>query len=481
MRHRNTDKCGESRVSRNMKILGRSDGSTHLHPKFKDVTILFVLFVCFHLFRAPRALIEGRFWAEEGSLWWDHARRSGVWSQLTYVVPGNGYISLNANIQTFFASLLPIRIAPLLTTWTSLLGMFLPAAILILLPRRLFKERSITIFVASLLLFSSPGLEPDVFANSINLQTHLAIALSVCIFADWDLISTRLFCSLVIPLQLLAILSGSYGLAVGAIVLIIALIGIWRRREIESLGQSSKVAISFVILSILAIVVQISVFLVGLSEHGVRAERARHPLPNIHNFLSFFASNLSTVGWSRTQSDQVFERLLLDSSSAAVVAIPFLILVILCVFPLMSRRLTDRGTKTWKDEFLSSARWVPLNLLFAYVTISLVTLYGYASPIPNTRYQVVASAILVMCVLSAIAVNFDGSSLRAMKYVIGGYLLIVGFVGMQNDPWTYLTCGRSCVPWSTQVAEAEDGLRQEFIFWPMHSDPQFTSAVRLDG
>jgi hypothetical protein len=82
---------------------------------------------------------------------------------------------------------------------------------------------------------------------------------------------------------------------------------------------------------------------------------------------------------------------------------------------------------------------------------------------------------------SAIVVNLDGKSLQPVKFLVAGYLLLIGFIGLRNDPWTYLTCGPNCIPWETQVTEANSGLRREFIFWPMHSDPQFTSAVQLEG
>lgn len=449
----------------------------HSRKSVIDLTVLMFVFVGVCVFRAPHVLLRGRYWAEEGSLWWNHARNTGFFGHLKYVVPGNGYLSLNANLQTQIASWLPTRIGPLFTSWTSLLGMFLPAFVLFVIPRKIFRSRSEVIMIASLVLFASPVMEPDVFANSINLQTFLAISLAILILADWNKLSSRHVYFLVLPVQLLAILSGSYGLVTGMACLAIGFVRFTTHQKHEGGRSLDTSMIAFLVASLVAIVVQAGVFINGLLEHGVRPERARHPLPNVHNFLSFFASNLTTVFVSRSESDHLFERLTMDFGTALMWTVPFLILTASCVRPALRVRRLHGESWNFRAALLCSPSFAPVLLLVLYMLTAILTLYGYASPIPNTRYQVVASLVLLLCIVAAIDQNLQG----AFRWVSLGLAIIaglgVGITSFRDDPWTYLSCGRSCVSWEDQVIEAKQLVRTEYVFWPMHSDPRFTAPV----
>src|SRR5215470_16551381 len=66
--------------------------------------------------RAPYVLTRGRFFAEEGSIYYPHMRDGSIW----YVAKSVGYIYGFLNGATWLAARVPIEHAPLVTAWLSL-------------------------------------------------------------------------------------------------------------------------------------------------------------------------------------------------------------------------------------------------------------------------------------------------------------------------------------------------------------------------
>src|SRR5258706_9019204 len=82
--------------------------------------LLLVVYAGAVVLRMPRILLEGRFWAEEGDIYFRPA-----WigpSSQALLAPHQGYYSLLDNLASAVAAhLVPLLYAPLLTIWTGLL------------------------------------------------------------------------------------------------------------------------------------------------------------------------------------------------------------------------------------------------------------------------------------------------------------------------------------------------------------------------
>ena len=66
--------------------------------------------------RAPHVLLNGRFWAEEGTIHFAHAFAEGGIGGLTFIDQRAGYLNIVPNVGTWLASLVPLSVAPLVTT-----------------------------------------------------------------------------------------------------------------------------------------------------------------------------------------------------------------------------------------------------------------------------------------------------------------------------------------------------------------------------
>lgn len=162
--------------------------SRHL-PFLVIISIYFFV----NLFIARDVLLHGRFWAEEGTLYWanafDNAQTKSLLAHLVFLAPAAGYLNFVANIFTFLAVLIGgVYFSPLVTTWLSFLVMLLPSTIVYLYLND--RTRLVRTIISTLILFSPPALSGEIFANSINSQVFLA--LSSILFLFTKTISSKL-------------------------------------------------------------------------------------------------------------------------------------------------------------------------------------------------------------------------------------------------------------------------------------------------
>jgi hypothetical protein len=124
-------------------------------------------------------LFYGRFFAEEGSIWFANSLSSNVVEQLTFVAPMTGYYTANVNLIILISSLIPLKFIPFFTTWISLFVQFLPAIFFL----NLTSTRSSSFrLIGFLVLCLHPiFFEGETFANSINSQTYLAMCAIICV------------------------------------------------------------------------------------------------------------------------------------------------------------------------------------------------------------------------------------------------------------------------------------------------------------
>ena len=143
--------------------------------------ILLLLFVSLVVTRLPIVTLQGRFWAEDGSLYFHNARLLPWWQAAFR--PQNGYLSLIANLSGILANaLVPLDRAPLVTEILALFVQMLPA--IILLTSRDMWLRTAPIVSATILLIAMPPLCDEVWLNTANSQFHVALAAALCVSLD---------------------------------------------------------------------------------------------------------------------------------------------------------------------------------------------------------------------------------------------------------------------------------------------------------
>jgi len=434
---------------------------------------VFIVLVSTHLLlgvmRAPAVLISGRFWAEEGSIMWSHARSSDALDSILFN-PGGGYLNLYANLTTYVASLLEPEAAPFFTAWTSFLLALLPAAVIVGLPLRISISATWKTLIGFGLLFLPAVTEPDIFANSLQMQVHFGVFAATLMLVDFSKLN-RITLLILSPLFLIAALSGAHAAVIGSVMFLTSVISQLlcrtsaeraKPRDLNTLMAGS----AFVFGSI----IQAAIFLINRSSLPEDVTHHRGRVPSPFATATYVVSNFSTIFSGRLLTEQILERSgfwILRSISLLLVGTLLAVFAYSTHVSLKRNSAVREMTLNCRLSYLFSE--VRVQLVIAYCASTFITLFGFVSPLPNARYQTVSSVLLYFIVVFFVS-KWAGKMFASFFMTTLG---ISSILGLAYDPWNFLTCREPCVEWLTQTREVDEGLRTRFEFWPLHASPPF--------
>jgi hypothetical protein len=130
--------------------------------------------------RSPVVMFIGRFWAEEGTVYFQYAWTHSFLDALT--APHIGYYNFVANVAGIFAAQVPLEIAPRTTAGIALLVQLLPPA-LVLFTRIPGLGTPLRKAIALLLFLVVPA-NPEVGLNSINSHFILCVATGLVLVSE---------------------------------------------------------------------------------------------------------------------------------------------------------------------------------------------------------------------------------------------------------------------------------------------------------
>jgi len=159
-------------------LSGRAPGVHHAVPARALLVVLFSILV---MVRIPAILLDGRFWAEEGVVYF-HAAWTRPWLDALVTIH-TGYLNIVASSAALLAvHLVPLEQAPLVTSSVALVFQILPAIVLAT-SRIPWLQGSPAFAVALLILLIPPG-DAEVWLNAITSQFHLALCVGLILAAD---------------------------------------------------------------------------------------------------------------------------------------------------------------------------------------------------------------------------------------------------------------------------------------------------------
>jgi len=123
------------------------------------------------IWRCPAFLVEPRFWAEEGKYYFESAYNNSFWHGM--FAEHFGYFSFVPNAATAFATLFPLEVAPLFTTYTAGVFQLLVCSLIIFGNSPFWDTVPRKLLVACGMLLLAPG---EVWLTTICTQYWLTIA-----------------------------------------------------------------------------------------------------------------------------------------------------------------------------------------------------------------------------------------------------------------------------------------------------------------
>lgn len=120
-------------------------------------------------------LLSGRFWAEEGHVFFRDLYGLSFFEALSYVSPRHGQYFLGINLSVYLATLVPFEYAPLVTTYFALV---IQAIIVVLLLgyRDQLKINSLSLAALMVIITAIPQSD-EVWASSTNMHWHMQVIL----------------------------------------------------------------------------------------------------------------------------------------------------------------------------------------------------------------------------------------------------------------------------------------------------------------
>lgn len=153
--------------------------SKQIEKKYFSFFILFLL-AAISFYRSPDIFLEGRFWGEDGSIYFQNALKNKFFENFFKIYyPTEGYYNLFPRIAALIASSVSIEFAALINVYMSYSILFYIFILAIFSNSFLLENKKQKFLFCFLILFCS-SFVPEVWINSINAQIYFC-ALSILI------------------------------------------------------------------------------------------------------------------------------------------------------------------------------------------------------------------------------------------------------------------------------------------------------------
>jgi hypothetical protein len=408
----------------------------------KGMPILaFAVLVIVALSRSPYLFVHGRFWAEEGSLHFRRMVLDPFPEDVLFIQNRTGYINSITNLATWLADQVPLRQAPLVTTWLSLAVILSLVWVALFWPSELLPTGASRLAAATLLLVGTLASH-EVWVNSINLPTYLGLLTVLLLFVDVRRIGrARLgFAGAALGI---ASISGIYSVVLTPLYVVRA----YQERTRRHVALAAILTVGACIQFVLVMKNRSSGDLAdtkmkfpGWSE-GLRESAGRHVLAFLIN---------------RDQAEEIVRR---TRPTDNLLAMSFCALVVLVFIGAVLAYAPNRRVV-----------WM---LVAAFALTELLVLYGAHEG--GGRYSVVPIGILILALVHGAATTrqpflaFGATALCAV-------VLISGLAAFWTYGSTRLRC-QNCPEWQDQVREWEAGRRNDLRIWPYDGD--YVWRIRL--
>jgi len=409
----------------------------------KNKRKIFVFFLLALLFyRSPFIFLNGRFMAEEGSVFFKYAYLNNFFDTLFFIDFLSGYMNLWANISAIISNLFPLKFSPLVSNYLSLIPKLL-IIIYIFYKKNIFIDNFYYQIIFILIIFISPLNVPEIWMNSINSQIFFAVIVFFLIFLKYDKSKYDIVDSSILTI---AGLTGVYSCIFFPIYLLKFIY-----------YKTKQDFLNFIILSIsaffqLAIVVY-SKFSNSLYEGKLHAINSELIINFVYNILvkSFLGTDLTKYIYYNflNKIDLIF----------LSIVIIFLLVAIL-FFNLNSLKNINLKKKKYQENKL-----ILITILYAFISTSFLVLIGGTGDYVGGRYAALPSFYFLVFFIFIHKL----SKKNFLKYLSLFFLtssIFFGSISFKNNDYShYLECN-GCPNWFDEVKKFNQDNTYLMKIWP---------------
>lgn len=400
------------------------------HNKYDLRLIVFLFIIGLIFLRQPQIILKGRFWAEEASVYFKQAYNHNIISSIFFVDMRCGYFYLSATISAVLASLVPLKLAPLVTTNLSLLIMLLIIYTILYVPSNLFKNIYQRIYF-SVIMTVGAHIYAEVWLNSINTQVFWGIYGILILFSKMEELSRTKRLVLYIML-FIGSLSGLYCVILAPL---FALKYILTRNKYVK-QQMLITVTSFCLQIIVVLVTKLSGQL-----SDTKMNLAKFTKKNIIDIINYHLL-LPFIG------------------NQAIREISYVITIILGIVIMAVVLFTLYFTRKQMEKFKILGILVFLQIYY----MAFVLIGSHGNNIAG-RYAVISSSIIILIFIN-VMYNLEFNFLNKVKIIMFAIPIIIGLIDYQgNFNYKYLDYNQS-PRWENEIHKLEKDSDSTLTVWP---------------
>jgi len=415
-----------------------------INNKKKEIFVLILLTIFFY--RSPFIFLNGRFMAEEGSIYFANAYKFSFLYSFLFVDLKSGYLNLWANVSGIIANFFSLKFAPLISNYLALipkifiifLALYNKSILLIK-----FEHKALFCF----LVFLSPANVPEIWLNSINSQIFFCIISFILVFSHYEENKINYFHLILI---IVAGLTGIYSCILFPVFFFKYII-----------FKNKQNLLNFLSIFVCTIV-QLSLILYAKLSN-ILYEGKLHSI-NFDIFINYTYNVFvkALLGTSLTKYfyyNYLVAELNLYFISILIISI-FIVTNFFLYFFLSKNIFLNIGNK-----------FITLSLFYCLITTSLVAMTGAAGAYVGGRYAALPSFYLLMIVLvfyiSLDKFNFKYFFLLILitSISIGAYEFRPPTKNVKHQYIKYLDCV-NCPNWENEINNFQLDKNYKLKIWP---------------
>ena len=388
-----------------------------------------ITFIAILYLRSPELLNYGRYFAEEGSIFWSYSLRHGYLDTLFFVDIMTGYFSFNTNIQILITKFLNLNLGPIFTTWSSLFIGLMPSLVFFKLNEHILEEKKL--LLQSFILLTLPSLNfLEVFANSINSKTYLGV--TTFIILNYGLKNKR-YLKIQNLIIFIGFLSSYYSL-----ILLPAFF-------IKGIYDKNKNIIPILTSGIVASFVHVNILFFSLSNNLLYEDKFQSKGSLNYIFEVFNGSILINLVGEKYFKNEIL------SIFSILISIVILYFVIYKKIP-------------FREYYL---------IIISFFLELILLYFGQIGIEFNQRYAVVISTIFMFLVFHIL--SYLKNNLRYLAV----YFLISLILFTHQQSLYFIDCGEFCYYWPNQIEDAHVGIINDYVHWPLgEGEPYWTTNIK---
>lgn len=409
--------------------------------------------------RSPYLFARGRVWAEELNVYLFYAANHGPTATLTYVDLRAGYFHLVSNLFAASSEAVGIRYAPLLSVYVSAILLALVVYQIVgstpIGAASSFNPTLPQMVLAAALLVTGTHAHPEVWLNTLNTQTILAVAAFHSNFVCYR--KTKTSVQLLIACNVL--IASFTGLYVAALIPMFFARWIYARQRVHT-----RVFAIAAVGSVFQLLVVARVHALGQIASS-KLDSIPSVVDGLRQALALHAA-ATLVGQPRSQTLYRFSVEENFRASSTII----LVVVALCILLATAYRFRQR------DLALAGV---------GFVGLSSFTIVGSLGGLAGGRYSVAPIGAIIVTVVIAF---LRSASLR--ENTAATAIAIVILINGVSDFYVYRPADLSCIEcpdWSDQIRESEFRTDAPILAWPYPrwsvdfrtSDPRFGNLREL--